>query len=82
MVSIPTPSGNSAATTPRNTNSETRNSSGNASISARARSSDTWVPTCGAATARPPSVAPSGSAASSRSVTASSSAPVRVQASR
>ena len=81
-VSMPTPSGSSAATTPRNTNSENRNSSGKASNSARARSSETCVPTCGAATASPPRVTSGPSARSSRSVTTSSSVPVRVQASR
>ena len=52
---MPTASGSSAATTPRKTISETRNSSGKASSSARARSSCTCSPACSPITSGPPS---------------------------
>ena len=51
IVSSPTNSGSSAATAPRKMSSDSRNSSGKASVSARARSSETLSDTCGTATA-------------------------------
>ncbi len=51
IVSSPTNSGSSAAIAPRKISSDSKNSSGKASISARARSSETWSETCGTATA-------------------------------
>ena len=53
---MPTNSGRSAATSPRKTTSETRNRSGKASSSARARSSSTCAPACSLISSGPPSV--------------------------
>ena len=57
-VVMPTASGISAAIRPRKTHSDSRKRIGNASSSARARSSWTWVPTSSWATSPPPTVTP------------------------
>ena len=58
IVAPPTASGSRAATTLRNTNSDSRKRIGNASSSARAMSSDTWSPTWSRAMSLPPIVTP------------------------
>ena len=84
IVVPPTSTGSSAATTLRKTTSESRKSSGKASISARARSCSTCSPTWVKASWPPPAVTPGSRStrAWSSSASASSSAPVRKVASR
>jgi len=79
IVSSPTNSGSSAAIAPRKTTSESTNSSGKASVSVRARSSETWSPTAGPATAPPPTFTPGTAAVASsiRRPVSSPSAPDR-----
>ncbi len=54
ITTAPISDGRSAATKPRKTHSESRKMIGNASISARARSSPMIEPTCSPTTATPP----------------------------
>ena len=79
IVIRPTNSGSSAAIAPRKTISVSRKSSGKASSSAFARSSETWSPTTGPATAPPPTSTPGmpSSACSIRAPASSPSAPER-----
>ena len=58
IVAPPTASGSSAATTLRNTNSDSRKRIGKASSSARAMSSETWAPTWSRAMSLPPTLTP------------------------
>ena len=51
IVKRPTNSGSSDATAPRKMSRDSRKSRGKASVSAFARSSETWSETCGTATA-------------------------------
>ena len=76
IVAPPTASGSSAATTLRNTNSDSRKRIGKASSSARAMSSDTCSPTWSRAMSLPPSVTPG--MRSSRGWTSSSTPPALV----
>jgi hypothetical protein len=54
----PTSIGSSAATRPRKSTSESRNSSGKASISARARSLEIWSEICTLVNTGPPTLTP------------------------
>ena len=84
IVVAPTATGSSAATTLRKTTSESRNSSGKASISARARSCSICSLTWANARSPPPAVTPGSRSTRSfrRSAVASSSAPARKVATR
>ena len=84
IVVAPTATGSSAATTLRKTTSDSRNSSGKASISARARSCSICSLTCMKASRPPPAVTPGSRSTRSfsRSAAASSSTPARKVASR